>query len=71
MTIKKNVDRRSQIIENLNLSGVGLEISPLFRPTILKKDHRVFYTDYTTTQELRKKIRTILHSLLVMQMRIL
>jgi hypothetical protein len=47
---------RVQILtEGLPLQGIGLEVGPFYRPTLLKTDHNIFYTDYTTASELVKK----------------
>lgn len=47
---------RVQVLTNgLPLHGVGLEIAPFFRPTLLKRDYNIFYTDYTTASDLVKK----------------
>ncbi len=43
------------LTEGLPLHGVGIEIAPFFRPTLLKMDYNIFYTDYTTASELIKK----------------
>jgi hypothetical protein len=39
----------------LDLNKVGLEISPLYRPTVRKQDFDVYYTDYCSADESRKK----------------
>lgn len=47
--------RRKYLLDGLPLSQPGLEVSPLFRPTALKGEHNVYYTDYTSAEESRKK----------------
>jgi methyltransferase family protein len=47
--------RRPQLIAGLQLEKAGLEISPLYRPTLLKSEHNVFYTDCTSAESSRKK----------------
>ncbi len=48
--------KRVQILTNgLPLHGIGIEIAPFYRPTLLKRDYNIFYTDYTTASELIKK----------------
>ncbi|MGC6369533.1 class I SAM-dependent methyltransferase [Pseudomonas sp. K2I15] len=47
--------RQQHITKHLNLSGCGLEIAPLFRPTVPKHGYNVYYTDYAPTEVLREK----------------
>jgi hypothetical protein len=51
----QHLTRREQLTQGLCLDRMGLEVSPLFRPTVLKQEHNVFYTDYTSAEESRKK----------------
>lgn len=55
MATYPQIIRRKYLLEGLLLEQPGLEISPLFRPTALKSDHNVYYTDYTSADESRKK----------------
>lgn len=43
------------MIDGLDLNGTGLEIAPLFRPILSKSECKIFYTDFTTAEDLRKK----------------
>lgn len=45
------------LTEGLPLQGVGLEVAPFYRPTLLKKQYNIYYTDYTTASELVRKHR--------------
>ncbi len=48
-------DRILALTAGLCLDGVGLEIAPLYRPTIFKSERNILYTDYTTAEESRAK----------------
>lgn len=48
-------NRVKYLTDGLPLRGVGLEIAPFYRPTLLKRDYNIFYTDYTTELDLIKK----------------
>jgi SAM-dependent methyltransferase len=48
-------NRVKLLTEGLQLQGVGLEIAPFYRPTLLKGHYNIYYTDYTTAEELIKK----------------
>jgi SAM-dependent methyltransferase len=50
-----SIDRNKCIVKGLPLQKPGIEISPLFRPIVLKSESNVFYTDYTSAEESRKK----------------
>jgi len=47
--------RSDIVLGPLDLSGRGLEVAPYFNPLILKSEHDVAYTDYTSTEVLRRK----------------
>lgn len=49
--------RQKLLTKNVDLSGCGLEISPLFRPIVPKSGNNIFYTDYISAEELREKNR--------------
>jgi hypothetical protein len=56
MTLVSTQQERCQYItDGLPLDLPGLEIAPLHRPTVLKSDYNVYYTDYATAEESRKK----------------
>lgn len=48
-------DRHKKIISQINLSGKGLEISPLFTPLILKESADVIYCDYMDFKALKDR----------------
>lgn len=48
-------ERVRLLTEGLPLGGAGIEIAPFFRPTLLKQDCNIYYTDYATAAELKKK----------------
>jgi hypothetical protein len=48
-------DRREILLRGLEVDKPGLEVSPLYRPTALKSNHNVYYTDYTTAEDSRQK----------------
>jgi hypothetical protein len=50
-----NNDRIAILTYGLNLHLPGLEVSPLYRPTVRKAEHNVFYTDYCSAEESRRK----------------
>jgi replicative DNA helicase len=54
-------DRVSVLTDGLKLSSPGLEISPLYRPTVRKHTHNVFYTDYCSAAESRDKHSSYSH----------
>jgi SAM-dependent methyltransferase len=47
--------RIKNLIKNLDLSKTGLEVSPLYRPTVKKTNGNVYYTDYCSAEESRRK----------------
>jgi len=47
--------RYSFLTNNLNLNLPGIEIAPLFRPTVRKDEANVFYVDVCTADESRRK----------------
>ena len=49
------MDRIAEITKLLPLNGKGLEIAPLFRPTLKKPQYDIDYTDYLPTEELRAR----------------
>lgn len=51
----QEAERVQVLTAGLPLQGVGLEIAPFFRPTLLKRDYNIYYTDYTTAAELVRK----------------
>lgn len=53
--------RRPFLLNSLDVDKPGLEISPLFRPTALKSEHNVFYTDYTSAEDSRGKHSNYVH----------
>jgi hypothetical protein len=53
--------RESVLTAGLNLSSPGLEVSPLYRPTVKKPMYKVFYTDYCTADESREKHSSYKH----------
>ena len=61
MTIQPEAKRKARLIEGLAIDKPGLEVSPLFRPTVLKSQCNVFYTDYTTAEHSREKHSNYVH----------
>jgi SAM-dependent methyltransferase len=47
--------RSEKLLDGLNTDGVGLEVSPLFRPIAVKSKYNVYYTDYCSAEESREK----------------
>ncbi|WP_263063332.1 class I SAM-dependent methyltransferase [Dickeya dadantii] len=47
--------RKKRILYLLDVKKPGIEISPLYSPITEKNKHNVFYTDYTSADESRKK----------------
>jgi predicted SAM-dependent methyltransferase len=47
--------KRERLFKNSTLTGHGLEIGPLSRPLVLKKDYSVKYVDHCSTNELIAK----------------
>ncbi|WKV52088.1 class I SAM-dependent methyltransferase [Dickeya fangzhongdai] len=47
--------RIERIILGIDMSTPGIEISPLYNPITDKSKHNVYYTDYTSAEESRKK----------------
>ena len=47
--------RKKILIDGLKIDHPGIEISPLYRPTILKSQSNVYYTDYTSAEDSRQK----------------
>ncbi|MEI7188803.1 methyltransferase domain-containing protein [Dickeya dianthicola] len=47
--------RIERIILGMDMSTPGIEISPLYNPITDKSKHNVYYTDYTSAEESRKK----------------
>jgi hypothetical protein len=54
MTITQKF-REEILTAGLSLNKCGLEVSPLYRPTVKKHQHNIFYTDYCSADESRKK----------------
>ncbi|MGD0664288.1 MAG: methyltransferase domain-containing protein [Rhabdochlamydiaceae bacterium] len=48
-------ERVRMLAEGLPLHGVGLEVAPFYRPTLMKGEYNIYYTDYTTADELIRK----------------
>lgn len=48
-------DRKTILTNGLAIERPGIEISPLYRPTVLKSHSDVYYTDYTSAEDSRKK----------------
>lgn len=48
-------DRKHELLKGLNLHKTGIEISPLYRPTVRKEDGCVYYADYCSAEESRRK----------------
>ncbi len=48
-------ERVQYLTHGLPLYGAGLEIAPFYRPTLMKSDYNIYYTDYTTSAELNRK----------------
>ena len=48
-------DRHRALTAGLRLDGEGLEVSPLYRPTVLKSEHKVLYTDCVSAEDSRSK----------------
>lgn len=52
------MDRVKKILKKINVAeGIGLELGPLARPTISKKEGKIFYADHMSTSDLRKKYK--------------
>jgi len=50
------MDKRQKFItKDLDLTGSGLEIAPLFRPIISKNEYNIYYTDYASAEQLKDK----------------
>lgn len=47
--------RKKRILYKLDVSKPGIEISPLYSPITDKNNHNVYYTDYASAEESRKK----------------
>lgn len=47
--------RKKHLLNGLMLDKPGLEVSPLFRPTVVKQECSVYYTDYTSAEDSRQK----------------
>ncbi len=56
-----NRDRREILLSGIDLSKAGLEVSPLYRPTVTKDKANVFYTDYCSAEESREKHKSYEH----------
>lgn len=54
MALSREV-RKERILLGMDMSTPGIEISPLYNPVTDKSKHNVFYTDYTSADESRKK----------------
>jgi hypothetical protein len=53
--MNQHKDRNYLMLDGLSATARCLEIAPFHRPVIKKGDFHVDYTDYATTEELRKK----------------
>jgi hypothetical protein len=54
-------ERHQFLTSNLDLELPGIEISPLFRPTVKKSESQVFYVDVCTADESRQKHKHYQH----------
>jgi SAM-dependent methyltransferase len=50
------MDRKTRLLANLNLDGVGLEIGPLDKPLVLRSPKTsIYYADYASREQLQLK----------------
>lgn len=54
-------DRKELLLDGLAIDNQGLEVSPLYRPTATRPYANVFYTDYCSSEESRRKHKDYEH----------